>query len=1487
MSIQTDLSVSPYFDDYNERNDYYKILFRPGVSVQTRELNQLQTILQKQIERFGDNIFKTGTIVSGCNITFNVNLKYVKLKDLQTDSNPVVVSRYKGYSVKDQNGTIPLTAKIMSSSSGFESKAPNLNTLYLRYINSGQNGKSTFVSGEVLTVFNPLNVIEKITVTNPSKNFLDTDKVVILSAVAIRNANNDKTFTTTFATGDYITNGTANVRIIATPDSNTLSDAMILQIKPRNEDLKAGDSSKWTFKVDDTIQKVGAAAEVIKISDILGTGASATITTDTLGQATTVNIITKGTGYLVLPSVSISASKASVADINLFSATSQNYLAQVTIASSDNPVGSSYGVTLGSGVIYQKGYFSRVAKQLLIVEKYSNLPNQKSIGFQTVESIITSNQDEDLLDNATGSPNYTAPGANRLKLRPKLVVIDKTKEDVPDDFLYIAEFSNGQPYKQNKQTVYNVIGDEIAKRSYEQAGDYVLDPFLVNTKSPTAFANEPTKFNVVIDPGTAYINGYRVHTEYNYEKAIDKGIDTVVGTDTTISMNYGNFVYVNQLSGVFEFNKSASVVLYDTAKRQISNTQIEVLSKTITPAGNPIGTARIRSIVHDAGVPGTANGRYRLYLYDIRMNRGYNFKRTRSIYYSGGSKAICDVFLTNGNAVLNDSSSSSLIFNAGQNAIKSISNITYIYRTISQPTIGTNGQASISLPLISGTETFPYSGTLSTTAERDFVVIPANNLIASVDLTGNITTQVGNNIVVGNTTTSNTQFTKDLLSGDYIQFSDGTVKQISKIANDSILYLTANAGVALTSTSYKMFFPANVAISFARSNRTIKIDSTTQLTINIGTAIQTSSVLNVAHNVKSIGSEISSKTVNRSKYVRLRLANNVTGNTGPWALGVADAIRLNKVYKGPNATFTATSSDTVFDVTNDYYIDHNQNEDYYGISYLYKKPNTTSTITSSDFLLVSFDYITSTSGVKIFSGSGIIDDSTPLSSSFTKVNTLEIPEVYGTTGAYYDLRDQIDLRPITNNSIVANSSPASAPINPIEPLANSIILTSGTYKFPAPDSVMTADVEYYLPRLDRVVVDQDGNFNVLKGIPGTSVAPEAPANALTLNILNIPQYPSVPYALSANTTKFADTGIANERYTTRRIRNYRISTTLADNDISILQPRNYTMSEISKLERRISDLEYYTSLSLVEILTQKRTIPSAIDSNVDRYKFGFYVDGFEDYTRSDISNPGYKAAIVDGYLSAPVSEFNLNLVTKTSDNGLPYTESSFISQSKATDGPVSTTPTNEVTSTSRQCNIQSQRNFSGSDFGDVYDEFPYVFSSKSDTFDMYMVAEGGKVAAEVYQSVTPTGPWVLVTSSEYAQSITADDIVKNKLTDRLGNVAHPGGSIVSGPAGGPAGGWILDQFKLTATHNPNNGLYYKVRVYKGIIFASPSIVNYALTFTGTMYRYELCYPTDAKVNQINIDDDIPDDQGYGGSIRNRPWAGGGGPRGIGDNQPVR
>ena len=51
-------NIDPYFDDFDKTKNFQKILFRPGYAVQARELSQIQSILQSQIERFDNHIFK-------------------------------------------------------------------------------------------------------------------------------------------------------------------------------------------------------------------------------------------------------------------------------------------------------------------------------------------------------------------------------------------------------------------------------------------------------------------------------------------------------------------------------------------------------------------------------------------------------------------------------------------------------------------------------------------------------------------------------------------------------------------------------------------------------------------------------------------------------------------------------------------------------------------------------------------------------------------------------------------------------------------------------------------------------------------------------------------------------------------------------------------------------------------------------------------------------------------------------------------------------------------------------------------------------------------------------------------------------------------------------------------------------------------------------------------------------------------------------------
>lgn len=1457
MSSQTDLSVSPYFDDFANEKDFYKVLFKPGVSVQVRELNQLQSILQSQIQRFGDNIFKQGTIIEGCDIVFHPDLQYVKLRDITTNSEIVNVGDYEGYRVRNQNDLVPLQAVIITTTSGFESTAPDLNTLYLRYINSGYrtggsaNGYTKFEASEVLTVYNPDLIVERVSIPDSGKSqgFSPNDRVVFLSAVEVQNTSSGTAFSQPLVVGDYISDGTANVQIVAI--SNTaIPGSLVFSIKPRVDDLKANDPVKWTTFVGNNLQRVGSTpSSIAQVKSIVGAGAAGRLTTATLGRAEAISITSKGSGYIVPPTVSIASPSNLPTNIALFTGTAETFIANITVADSINsPIGNSYAITVGEGIIYQKGYFSRVGEQLLLLEKYTNVPNDISVGFETNEDIVSSNQDTSLLDNATGAPNFTAPGADRLKLTPRLIYLTKEEASQRDDFLYVVEYSDGQPYKQNRQTVYNIIGSEIAKRTSEESGDYVLDQFNVQTKSPNNFTDEDTSFSIVIDPGKAYISGKRVETVTNFETNIQKGTSTVTAVNANISMNFGNYVRVNEFSGLFNFKVGDIVKLYANKGSFISSNLAGTVPSNAS-LGTQLGTARIRSVVFDSGVPGTAASVYRLYLFDINMTTGTNFKNVKSIFYDGAIKGLADTVQENNETILNDTTTSSLLYYAGAEAVQNVSSISYIYRTSNTYQVGTNGKFTIALNS-GGSEVFPYTGQLSAIQERDVILVPQANTEAATNLSGTITVTSGSTdaTVAGSTATA-----AELRPGDFIKIGTAGVVQIDSVANNTNIKLISNATFNASANTYKYVFPANVPVSFEyRTDRTFTVDVTKkQLEVDFGITLASAQNISAVYNVKEGSVVPIAKTVNRSKYVRLCLGNNVTYSAGPWCLGVADAFRLNKVYRGANSTFIANTAGIV-DVTQYFYIDHNQNEDYTNVSYLYLKPNSGLQLanTTSEFLLVSFDYFSTSAGVeglKAPGGSGTynINDEVTLENAVNSVNTLELPEVFSDKGAYYDLRDHFDLRPSTNNSVIPNSDANSAPINPVEQTPSNLF-SSTDKKFPAPDSELNATINYYIGRKDLVVVDASNEFRVINGVAGSENPPTQPENALTLQILNIPAYPSVPFILSADTLKYVDTKIANEKYTTRRLNKYRITTAINSNDRNVLQPRRYTMQDIGSLERRIESLEYYTSLNLSETFAKKRVIPGF--DGLDRFKFGFYVDGFEDYTLADLENPGYSASIVDGYLTPKVSEVNLNLraVTDGSDSTMPFNEVNFITQNRATVDTGNTGLTRQTI----VCINQAERNTNRSNDGNVFEEFFYTMSELSGPVEFYINSRDNYIGAEIFKSVNPNGPWTTVTSSASAVAITQSDIISKNLRLNRNQKIEGVNSLdrKSFPSSTSWGTWLEDQFKLLWTHNPTGGIYYKIRIYKGGkgggVFSSGK--------RGT-FEYKLCYPVDSTVNAtVNV-----------------------------------
>jgi hypothetical protein len=520
---------------------------------------------------------------------------------------------------------------------------------------------------------------------------------------------------------------------------------------------------------------------------------------------------------------------------------------------------------------------------------------------------------------------------------------------------------------------------------------------------------------------------------------------------------------------------------------------------------------------------------------------------------------------------------------------------------------------------------------------------------------------------------------------------------------------------------------------------------------------------------------------------------------------------------------------------------------------------------SDTVLLIQYDVFTGgDASVKTISSYNISDDlSFDALMAQSNVHTLEIPEITGTSGVYYDLRDQYDFRPrsantigfITDISTVPAGANALSIINPSEPTAAARFTSAEKY-FPAPDTDLTASIEYYLGRSDRIVVDSTGSFVVRTGKNGfLNEIPPEPKNSLTLQILTIPAYPSLPQALSSNTVKILDTRIANESYG-RRVKNYTVTSQLNTQDRTRIQVKGYKMTDIASLEKRIKDLEYYVSFTLAEALAKSRYIPSSADSLIDRFRFGFFVDPFTDYNYADLGNPEFYATIKDDQLNPRLTELNLEFRPEDGFTGivtLPYNEFTLISQNDATngatvEGPITVTTIQQQTSVA----LQSQRSTSNSDSGNVFEEFFYTFSTLAGPVEFYINARNNNIAVEVFQSTTSGGEFVSTFTSASALAITSTDVTTKGLSVlNDGNYIEHQGSLER-KSFGPVGGFLEDQFKITWTHNPNDGVYYKIRVYKGKNRGGGFLGLSGRKGGAGTFGFKLYYPSDVVTTQTKI-----------------------------------
>lgn len=1130
MSIDTDLNISPYYDDYDTEKDFHRVLFRPAVPLQARELTQLQTILQQQIERFGQYQFKEGTIIKGCTFTFDATVKYAKLFDKTSAGTDVNVSLF------DKNDYVRtsanLIAQIVDTRSGLESQNPNLNTLFFKYINTGSAQTTSFANGDVLEIYPNATAVANVTITAEGAGYSNSDTVIFSS------------------------------------------------------DLKG----------------VGAAANVVTYA--------------ANGSIKEITITANGAGYTVAdyPTVAVTSGNASASGftgtVNLIKT------ANVTIANASfgtgigagntefKPVGSAYQMKVEDGIIFQKGNFQRFAAQDIIVSPYTRKPHELAVGVVTTEAVVNSSIDTTLLDNASGYSNENAPGADRLQLKPVLTVNTTAEVSASNNFLQLVKFQNGQKVSMNQEPVLGDLTDELATRTYEESGDYVVDPFVISTEE---LVGNTTHLSAVVGAGIGYVKGRRFQTVGPTRVPIQKADTTVTAAGQSVSVNYGQYIKIDETMGHFGAENNDQILILDAPHNLLSTgAGVKVLpaqsSNTVNVNGvtsNVVGTARIRKLEQESDNEGQASSQYNLYLYDVKMYVGKSFnKHAKAVYHyastehPAGNSNIAHRGLGDiaGTAKIFDPSFSSLVFKLGQTGVSQVSNASYVYSKADDISIQADGTAGVSL---SSTETFGYGTadvTLNETQEKDLLLVTraSQNAISAAD-TSSVVTGNGNVITSSTTTT--------LSAGDFVYVSNSSVSNVRQITN--ILSTTSfQVDTTLTSATgltVLKTYPKDTVIPLAGSPTASLTSSGQTLTVNLAQQLAGTLNATLSYKVKDSAEAGLKKTASTS-YIKVDCSSNAGTVSGPWNLGIPDGLKLDKVY-----VHTSYSESAAYDKTAQFELDNGQQDGYYGLSKLKLKPNSNLTLVSGNKIVVKLKHFVkdTSSGVGFYtyqSYNAIIDDASPAANEIT---TQEIPVfVSPKTGDEFSLRDCVDFRPNVTNTATLSGTMAGATINP----ASTETIVSTNNLSATPNEIWTSNVTYYLPRKDRLVIDRNG-FNVIKGIPGTKPEYAAkPELAMQLATIDIPVYPSL------------DT--ASARYYRRPGLGARVRAT---------QLKRYSMSDIKKMDTRIDNLEYYSSLNMLEKQSTDITLPGRTNPALNRFKNGFLVDNFSSKTTGNPLNSEFKA----------------------------------------------------------------------------------------------------------------------------------------------------------------------------------------------------------------------------------------------------------------------
>ena len=1181
MAQKTNLNAAPYFDDFNAENNYQKILFRPGFAVQARELTQLQSALQHQIEAHGSHIFRDGAQVVPGNYVLQ---DYYSLKLASTfNAEQVDPSQYYNADtpVTITGATTGVTAKVVGFKAATTTEQP---LLYVSYERSGTDFETTvFADGENISANTTIThstqqyATDVASVTTYTSEYTETNGATAAQLASAEGPASRTGLALRIESGVYYIRGFFVNNIAETLVLNNYSEFYTGDIgfnitetivTPENETSlldNATGSSNFAAK----------GAHRLSITLSLTTLTSTTDTTDfvRLGSIENGSLrrIGRTTEYAVLAdemarrtndesgSYTVRPFQFRIEESVDTSVAGQdfqgNYSVGETTRDNNTANESLLSFIVSRGKAYIEGF--EIEKTNTSIKDVN-----KARDFETLNATVSTFDmgNYALITNVFGTPDITNISGESTAF--------KTIE-----FYDTANTTRGSKNG-------NLIGVGRARAIEYHSGDagsnsdatgaqyklYMFDirPFtkltLSDTPSPTLLATH-TNGGVLVTGVTSGATGF-VHK------------DGTSSTSVNLTTVVGNFLVGEKITAS-DSSETGAIV------ENSGNTDLTILAKSTFSVSN---FKQVFMDDEDSGQDFTADfvtSASTNIFADIVLEEDVNSSIELEQATASSGRVIQEGFDTDV-VKLFDAEKNRALFKLPKNTVKTLLTATNdgasdTQYTLRRQFVGTTNSSGVVTFQAGTNETF------ASHAEKDYTlsILTAGGgtgaqgdvvtLDGKLSGTGSTSLTVTDNTILGSS--AKIKLTATLLKTSVIQKSKTTnlMKQVKVISGTTDAFGTRPTDTTISLGRADVFNVVAIFDSEEASTDAIAPEMT--LTNAVGTFDRGEEIVGGTSGARARIIDISSPM----SYVQTTNIGFTSGET------------ITGNHSSATAT-VGTLTEGSIDIRDKFFFDDGQRDNFYDISRIVRKGSAPA---PTGRLLIIYDYFEHGTG-DLFTVDSYVDVSGQMGYDDIPVyiaNKVD-PDSPAPAGEF-DLRETADFRPKVED--IAGASSTLETVDEIT--GNSFDFFSRQYDGTGastvdvckPGSFIQSDLEFYLARKSSVVMDNRGVITVFDGASSeTPTRPDLPDNVMILAHIDLPPFTFKP----------------------------------SDVQVTRVKNQRFTMKDIGSINERLKNVEKLTTLNLLEKNAAEFEVTDA--NGLNRFKSGFVVDNFRGHRVGDAFARDYK-----------------------------------------------------------------------------------------------------------------------------------------------------------------------------------------------------------------------------------------------------------------------